>query len=235
MLPSPGVTPNALPLPAKVLDFAEVEVENAPWPAEIEAAIAEIPTPDLSGYATHEEVETAISGITETDPVWEAEKGDYLSQREWQEMWEPILGEVDNRSWENESAIESITNEFTYTAISNTVTKEFVEGLGIKPEYSRTFGTSTRNRTVQYVNVTNTAPSTLALQIPTDGEVKDWLVYVVSVTNVTLSLPPATYWMSDVAHTNDIAPATPTALYFTEATNGVFVVGRQELTPVSVE
>ena len=241
MLPSPGVTPNALPLPAKTIDFAEVEVENAPWPAEIEAAIAEIQPPDLSDYATHAEVETAISGITETDPVWEAEKADYLSQSEWQESWEPILRDVDNRSWANESAIgsitsdiESITNEFTYTAISNTVTKEFVEDLGIKPEYTRTFGTSTRNRTVQYVNVTNTAPSTLALQIPVDGEVKDWLVYVVSVTNVTLSLPPATYWMSDVAHTNDIAPATPTALYFTEATNGVFVVGRQELKVLEV-
>jgi len=40
---------------------------------------------------------------------------------------------VDNRSRENESAIESITNEFTYTAISNTVTKAYVEDLGIKP------------------------------------------------------------------------------------------------------
>ena len=55
-------------------------------------------------------------------------------------MWEPILGEADTRSLGNESAImgitidiESITNEFTYTAISNTVTKEFVEDLGIKP------------------------------------------------------------------------------------------------------
>ena len=140
MLPSPGVTPNALPLPAKTIDFAEVEVENAPWPAEIEAAIAEIPTPDLSDYATHEDVAEAIAGITETDPVWEAEKADYLSQSEWQGNWEPILRDADIRSMENESAIgsitsaiESITNEFTYTAISNTVTKAYVEDLGIKP------------------------------------------------------------------------------------------------------
>ncbi len=161
LLDSPGFEPSAIELPAKVLDFAEVEVENAPWPAEIEAAIAEIPTPDLSAYATHEEVEEAIaeipgpdlsdyatheevadaiSGITETDPVWEAEKGDYLTQREWQEMWAPILAEADTRSLGNEGAIlgitidiESITNEFTYTAISNTVTKAYVEDLGIKP------------------------------------------------------------------------------------------------------
>ena len=133
LLDSPGFSPNAIELPAKVLDFAALEVENAPWPAEIEAAIAAIPTPDLSDYATHGDVETAISGITETDPVWEAEKGDYLTQREWQEMWEPILGEVDNRSMDNEIAIGTITNEFAYAAISNTVTKKFVEDLGIKP------------------------------------------------------------------------------------------------------
>jgi hypothetical protein len=140
LLDSPGFEPSAIELPAKVLDFAEVEVENAPWPAEIEAAIAEIPTPDLSDYATHGEVEEAIAGITETDPVWEAEKADYITYSDWHESWEPILSEADARSLENESAIgfiasdiESITNEFTYTAISNTVTKAYVEDLGIKP------------------------------------------------------------------------------------------------------
>lgn len=126
----------ALNLPAATVRTAsETFVTNA-----IVEAIGAIPAPDLSDYATHGEVAYAIAGITETDPVWEAEKGDYLSQSEWHEMWEPILGEADTRSLGNESAImgitsdiESITNEFTYTAISNTVTKKFVEDLGIKP------------------------------------------------------------------------------------------------------
>ena len=116
LLDSPGFEPSAIELPAKVLDFAAVEVENAP-------------------YYTKGEVDEIVGALdpTETDPVWEAEKGDYLTQREWQEMWYPIMADADARSIDNEIAIGTITNEFAYAAISNTVTKEFVEDLGIKP------------------------------------------------------------------------------------------------------
>ena len=40
MLDSPGETPNALPLPVQVLDFAAVEVANAPWPSAESVAVA---------------------------------------------------------------------------------------------------------------------------------------------------------------------------------------------------
>ena len=161
MLDSPGFEPSAIELPAKVLDFAALEVENAPWPAEIEAAIAEIPTPDLSDYATHGEVADAISGITETDPVWEAEKGEYvktndlesatnnvvavaikgsdngvysLMYTEFEEGFtDTVVFEVEGMKMPYRSAVVSDTALDTPQVITNTVTKEFVEDLGIKP------------------------------------------------------------------------------------------------------
>ena len=54
MLDSPGAVPNELSLPAKKLDFSAIETTNAPWATSaevgsaIEAAIEEIPPPDLS-------------------------------------------------------------------------------------------------------------------------------------------------------------------------------------------
>lgn len=40
MLPSPGFTPNTLPLPARSIDFSEISFTNAPWatPADLQAA-----------------------------------------------------------------------------------------------------------------------------------------------------------------------------------------------------
>jgi hypothetical protein len=40
--------------------------------------------------------------------------------------------------------------------------------------------------------------------------------------------------MSDVAFTNDIAPATPTALYFSQIDTGLYIFSRQELSPVTI-
>ena len=99
--------------------------------------------------------------------------------------------------------------------------------------YRRTIGITNINQSVQYVNITDTAPTTLAISMPTDGATKDWMVYVVSVTNVTLSLPAATWWMADTAYTNDVPPATPTAFYFSQITTNIFYLGRQELTEVT--
>ena len=99
--------------------------------------------------------------------------------------------------------------------------------------YRRTIGLTNLNQSVQYVNITDTAPTTLAISMPTDGATKDWMVYVVSVTNVTLSLPSATWWMADTAYTNDVPPATPTAFWFSQVTDAIFILGRQELTEVT--
>ena len=40
LLPSPGAVPNALPLPVRTIDFAEVAVTNAPWATPEDVALA---------------------------------------------------------------------------------------------------------------------------------------------------------------------------------------------------
>ena len=154
----------------------------------------------------------------------------------------------------NGLATTSITNGFVTASITNgLVTASITNGLATTTyadsaassaassavdsadtSYPRYTTITNLNQSVQYVSITDPSPSTLAITIPTNGATKDWIVYVTAVTNVSLSLPPATYWMADTAYTNDIAPATPTALYFSEATSGVYVIGRQELTPITI-
>ena len=79
LIDAPGASPNELAPPIQSIDFATVEVANAPWLAEESdptvPAWAKADTPPLS---------------EESDPIWEAEKGDYakyeyggLYAREW--------------------------------------------------------------------------------------------------------------------------------------------------------
>lgn len=58
--PSPGASPNALPLPTPRIDFAAVEVANAPWPTadETDARIAEA----TAGLATAD----GLAGVQES-------------------------------------------------------------------------------------------------------------------------------------------------------------------------
>ena len=88
------------------------------------------------------------------------------------------------------------------------------------------------NQSVQYVNVAAETPSTLAVLLPQGSGTKDWIIYVNARTNVTISLPSATWWLADASTTNDIAPQTPTALYFSQAADGIYTLGRQEFTEV---
>ena len=99
--------------------------------------------------------------------------------------------------------------------------------------YRRTVGITNLNQSVQYVNITDTAPSTLQIQLPTNGETKDWMVYINAATNATLTLPAVTWWMADTAYTNAIQAATPTALYFSQVSTNIYILGRQELKEVT--
>ena len=90
------------------------------------------------------------------------------------------------------------------------------------------------NQSVQYVNVVSETPSTLAVLLPQGTGTKDWIIYVNARTNVTISLPAATWWLADTSATNDIAPQTPTALYFSQAADGIYTLGRQEFTEVQL-
>ncbi len=92
LLPSPGFTPSELELPAKSLDFATIDIRNAPWatPADVAAAVAAVdveetdPTVDakiapLATKAALAQLQAEVDGkqpagnyltsYTETDPT----------------------------------------------------------------------------------------------------------------------------------------------------------------------
>lgn len=60
--PGPGAVPNALPLPAKSIDFAQVEVFNAPWTKEIESLSVAVESNRVNIASNS----TAISDLTDT-------------------------------------------------------------------------------------------------------------------------------------------------------------------------
>lgn len=95
--------------------------------------------------------------------------------------------------------------------------------------YRRVYSLTNLNQTVQFVELDETQTS-LAIELPSSGDTKDWLVYVYAATNTTLSLPSGvTWWTSDAANTNAIDAATPTALYFSQVSTNIFMFGRQTL------
>lgn len=98
--------------------------------------------------------------------------------------------------------------------------------------YTRYTEVTNINQTVQYISRSSTTPSELVIQVPQSGQTKDWIVYVSSVTNVTIKLPSGyTWWLTSSSVTNDVKGEIPTGFYFSEASNGVFTVGRQEFVP----
>ena len=77
---APGDLPNALPLPVKVIDFADVSVTNAPWALPYTAGDNIVIT---NGVISSTGGGGGGGGIAEeTDPVWEAEKGNYAKKTE---------------------------------------------------------------------------------------------------------------------------------------------------------
>ena len=100
--------------------------------------------------------------------------------------------------------------------------------------YRRVIGITNLNQSVQYVSVTDDAPTTLTIDLPSGAATADWILYVASVTNVSLSLPSATWYMADEAYTNDVAPATPTAFFFSQMADGLYLLSRQELKPITI-
>lgn len=74
MLDSPGETPNALPLPVQVLDFAAVEVANAPWPDAEDVAAAAREAADAATNYTDRAVAAATNAAGRCDtaaPSWQ--------------------------------------------------------------------------------------------------------------------------------------------------------------------
>lgn len=99
--------------------------------------------------------------------------------------------------------------------------------------YYRVVGITNKNQSVQYVE-TDANTTSLQIQMPESGMTKDWLVYVKALTNLTLVLPPADYWVVNESVTNEIPPLVPTALYFSQIADNTYSIGRQELVPITV-
>ena len=100
--------------------------------------------------------------------------------------------------------------------------------------YLRVVGLTNKNQSVQYVYA-DASVTELQIQMPTSGMTKDWIVYVLATSNIVLKLPPANYWCTSEAATNDIAGPSATALYFSQVNDDTYCIGRQEFTPVTVE
>lgn len=98
--------------------------------------------------------------------------------------------------------------------------------------YPRFTSPTNLNQCVQYLT---TAPGgVLSVEIPTDGDTKDWIAYAYFGVETPLVLPPAIWWMADEAYTNAIPSNTPTALYFSQVADGIFTLSRQELKSVEI-
>lgn len=71
LLPSPGFTPNTIELPVARLDFAAVDVANAPYydKTETEAKIVELAPAPGNYAAVSNRAMTALQSYTETDPT----------------------------------------------------------------------------------------------------------------------------------------------------------------------
>lgn len=99
--------------------------------------------------------------------------------------------------------------------------------------YYRVVGITNKNQSVQFVE-TDANTTSLQILMPESGMTKDWLVYIKALTNLTLVLPPADYWVVSEAVTNEIPPLVPTALYFSQIADNTYSIGRQELIPITV-
>ena len=190
----------------------------------IESGISASTSTNIAGFVA----QTALGSFAETGTVQYAEEASTaIGADSAEDAYNLRYGE-DQRS---ASQIFTVLDESASTNYAQTAAANAVENADTT--YRRTIGITNLNQSVQYVNITDTAPTTLAISMPTDGATKDWMVYVVSVTNVTLSLPSATWWMADTAYTNDVPPATPTAFWFSQVTDGIYILGRQDLTEVA--
>ena len=99
--------------------------------------------------------------------------------------------------------------------------------------YQRYNGITNKNQSVQYI-CTDANTTELEILMPDSGITKDWLVYILPMTNLNIVLPPANYWVANESVTNAVPSDTPTALYFTQIDNNTFSIGRKEFIPITV-
>jgi len=91
------------------------------------------------------------------------------------------------------------------------------------------------NQSVQFVTHTPNNVLNIEMPIAPSSSTKDWVMYCNFVAETSIHLPSATWWMADAAYTNAIPANQPTALYFTQVTDGVYMLSRQELTTMLIQ
>lgn len=100
---SPGMVPNVLPLPVQRLDYAAIEVANAPYytKSEADSKIIEL-APAPGNYAAVSNA--AMNAVqTETDPVWDSERDYYARIDDIEDG--SIIAENANNAWMADHAI----------------------------------------------------------------------------------------------------------------------------------
>jgi hypothetical protein len=171
MLDSPGETPNALPLPVQVLDFAAVEVANAPWPSAEDVAAAARDAADAATNYTDSAVADKMGtlghqNLTGTLDIfspyaapltlrsWDDDRDGYglsigISSNRWTFVHHAIGidGGIYHTVLPESSGVIALAADIP-GAVSNIVTKAYVEDLGISggggtPLAGRTFDFAT--------------------------------------------------------------------------------------------
>lgn len=126
------------------------------------------------------------------------------------------------------------TNDIpTYAALTNAAGAVATNVYAAMPTtYAATNAVVALNQSVQYAVASGTE---IAITPPSavDGGVRDWVLYLNGTAETALDLSAFSGLLAaDAAYTNAVASNVVTVLYFSEITNGVFHLSRQELTPV---
>lgn len=130
-------------------------------------------------------------------------------------------------NYANSAASAAVVTANSYTDSSTNAVVQHVDAMDTS--YFRFETITNVNQSVQYV-ATDANTTELRILMPSTGMTKDWLVYVYPATNLNIVLPgPADYWCSSYDVTNAIPAGVPTALYFSQITEGVFSLGRKKL------
>ena len=127
----------------------------------------------------------------------------------------------------------AVATSKTYTDSSTNAVIQHVDAMDTS--YFRFETITNVNQSVQYV-ATDANTTELRILMPATGMTKDWLVYIYPAADLNIVLPgPADYWCSSYDVTNSIPAGVPTALYFSQITEGVFSLGRKKLDcPITV-
>ena len=118
--------------------------------------------------------------------------------------------------------------------VENMDTSYFRTNVSVAASTTRVVCPSNQNQTVQYINAP-AGVSTIEITLPKDGMTKDWLVYILATDEINIVLPPANYWATSETVTNKIEASTATALYFSQISDNIYSIGRQDnLVPITV-